>query len=437
MSGLTGAVYSGISGLKFVAKKTENNAQLLAAAGGVATKNRIVFGTANVTNDSSTGIYTPGGVSSTGVMLNSQSGSSISTQVQTNFAIEGDGYVVVSNQKGNNSSQTLSFTRIGTFDLDNEGFFRNHAGQFLMVQKTDADGVPLSGDTSTTAGLTPATIDGIVAEPKGSTLIHSHINLPGNAAVGGPTQQTVLPIYDEIGNVHTVTITWTKTAETAGTSQTWTGTISCPDAASVGAPYNTGFRLVFNAQGELDSFVTPGSTDVVVNSSGGTVPPLTLSWNGGVAASNIVMDDFSLFGADSNVHAYGDKYAVNKVLADGRGPGKYKSVSIDEKGFIRATFDNNTQQVVARIPLAVFNNPNGLSEKNGLYAVTSDSGPYRLVNAGDNGVGSLKTSHYEGSNIDSSAVFTQIILDQNENMGDLQIIKAVNEMLEAFQRILA
>lgn len=55
---------------------------------------------------------------------------------KTHMAIKDEGYFIVSDTLDENPNP-LSFTKLGTFDADENGFFRNTDGQFLKIVPVD------------------------------------------------------------------------------------------------------------------------------------------------------------------------------------------------------------------------------------------------------------------------------------------------------------
>ncbi len=424
MGSLSSSINANISGIRSVAEKTSANAQNLGSVGAIAAKKRLVFVTSNNV-DPNPQTFTPAGVSTKNLILNTSVGAPIESSIPTHFCIQGQGYAVVSNAASEDTQRKINFTRVCTFAPDENGDFKNHEGQYLQVQYTDDKGIPLSGDVSTTAGLRTASVKSLNGAPSATTNVKTKITLPGTADLN-TVKETPVTVIDALGISHAFTIQWTKTAEVQGTSQTWQGVVVCPDAAAVGAPYNAGIDVVFDGNGRIQT----------INGNAAAAPNLTLDWNNGSARSTITMD-FGEIGGQDGIICVGNTYQTTRVETNGRAPGKYVGTTITADGYMVASFDNNEKRTFARIPIATFENANKLREESGGICVsTNESGKYQLNIAGERGSGVINSSKYEGSTIESSEIFTNIIMDQNENMGNLQAIKAVNEMLKAFFQVL-
>ena len=435
MADLRSAVNASISGIRSVTERMASNAQNLAAAGAIASKAREVFVTANnLGSDINT--YIPAGVTSYGEMMNTVVGAPIESPIGTHFAVQGQGYTVVSN-KGSAANLTqeavTGFTRVGTFEPDQNGDFKNHEGQFLMVQYTDPNGVPISDDISTINGLKVASLQGLVGTPNATTTVGANISLSAQENIGARAN-TEIPVLDSLGNTHIISILWEKTAQADGVSQTWKASIASADATTIGAPYDANnvnpFTIVFDTSGVISSMAVGGNAVAAP-------PALTVTWGNAAAASVITLGLGTVGQAVGGVQCNGNSYGEFSITKDGNQAGRLVDVSLTADGYLNATFDNSETRRFARVPLATFECPNQLNQTNGgLYFPTALSGNYRLNMVDQNGAGKLVPGKTEGSTIDSASIFTKIIMDQNENMGDLQAIKAINEMLKSFEIIL-
>ncbi|HET8594450.1 MAG TPA: flagellar hook-basal body complex protein, partial [Intrasporangium sp.] len=89
------------------------------------------------------------------------------------------------------------------------------------------------------------------------------------------------------------------------------------------------------------------------------------------------------------------------------------------------------KQVVGRIALARFTNPEGL-EKAGqsAYTGTANSGTAQIGAAGDPGFGSLAGGALEMSNVDLSQEFTNLIVAQRGFQANARIITTSDQVLQ-------
>lgn len=106
-------------------------------------------------------------------------------------------------------------------------------------------------------------------------------------------------------------------------------------------------------------------------------------------------------------------------------------ISIGADGVVRATHPNLGDLEIGRIDLAIFDNPQGLSQTGNTYFTTSaNSGEPRLVNPGENGSGALASSSLEMSNVDLSQEFADMITTQRGFQANSRLITVSDTMLE-------
>jgi flagellar hook protein FlgE len=95
------------------------------------------------------------------------------------------------------------------------------------------------------------------------------------------------------------------------------------------------------------------------------------------------------------------------------------------------SYSNGKQIALFKIPVATFNNPNGLSAiDGGVYAATSESGSTVLHESGEGGAGEIQGGALEASTTDTSEEFTSIIAAQQAYSAAAQIITTVDKMFE-------
>src|SRR5690606_40411400 len=111
--------------------------------------------------------------------------------------------------------------------------------------------------------------------------------------------------------------------------------------------------------------------------------------------------------------------------------GSSSGVSIDKDGIVTAFFDNGSRKKIYKLPLATFNNPNGLQARTGnAYAQTAESGEYLLLQANTAGAGKVASNALEASNVDLAEEVTNMIITQRAYSANARIITTSDEMLE-------
>jgi flagellar hook protein FlgE len=116
--------------------------------------------------------------------------------------------------------------------------------------------------------------------------------------------------------------------------------------------------------------------------------------------------------------------------------GNVEGVDIGEDGVVTAQFDNGLIKDVFKLPLATFQNPNGLERRNGNAFIESDqSGTFSLQQAGTGGAGKFSPSTLEASTVDLANEFTDMITTQRAYSASTKIITTADEMLTELNRV--
>lgn len=322
-------------------------------------------------------IHTPSSLETTGNM--------------TDLAIEGDGFFIVTD------GQERYYTRAGNFGFDEEGNLVNTSTGYKVMGWQNAQ-------SKTPQNISTITIKkGMMMQAKATSKVSFAKNL--NAADPENTSYVIpFKIYDSLGNLHNLTITFTKT----NTSNTWDFTINVDPNNNINISNNTG-QLQFNENGILNS-----------NNS------YQLNITGIPGASDITIDlDFS------NVTQYARETTVDLSYQDGYAAGTLLGIAIDSSGVITGVFDNGINQELAQIALCNFDNPSGLMKagKN-MYRESANSGVPQIGLAGTGGRGTISPGSLEMSNVDLAEEFTQMIITQRGFQANSRIITASDEMLQ-------
>lgn len=244
---------------------------------------------------------------------------------------------------------------------------------------------------------------------------------------GAPNSFTSsMTVYDSLGTTAEVQMTWTKTAQ-----NTWTVTFANPTMPGGGAALGTTttppITLNFNGDGTLANS-TPA------------VPSLEIDWNTGAldstgapsaTSSGAIALDFASMSQNASGLA-ADKLVVElESETDGAEFGKLASVSIGENGTVYATYSNNMQRALYKVPVATFANANGLTQgSGGVYSQTSESGDVTLRIAGQNGAADIQGATLEMSTTDTNKEFANMMTAQQAYSGSAQVMSAANNMFD-------
>jgi flagellar hook protein FlgE len=103
---------------------------------------------------------------------------------------------------------------------------------------------------------------------------------------------------------------------------------------------------------------------------------------------------------------------------------------------VTALFDNGLAKAVYQLPVATFQNPDGLQRRNGnAYSVSDQSGTFALQLPGSGGAGTLSPSTLEGSNVDLGTEFVKLITTQRAFSASTKIITTADEMLQELNQV--
>jgi len=179
-------------------------------------------------------------------------GSPNSTGVDTNVALQGNGFFVV----GDGGNTLL--TRAGDFSLD-------QGGNLITADGLSVMGFPaINGKVDTTAPLAPIRIPvGEVELPSATTSFGMIATLNSSAQVGDSLPGTV-QVYDSLGNSYQATVKYTKT----GTNN-WSYSITLPDKLPASVDAATG-DITYNFGGGGASLATVNpSTNLTITGVNG------------------------------------------------------------------------------------------------------------------------------------------------------------------------
>lgn len=326
-------------------------------------------------------------------------GSISSTGTDTDVALDGSGFFVVDSGNG-----SYEYTRAGNFSLTSSGSLVSSDGLNVM-------GYPaVNGVVNTNGALSPITIPvGEVQQPQATTSFSMTTNLNAGATTGTtfPGQAT---IYDSLGESHVVTVTYTQTS-----ANTWDYSAALPASdftSGVSTPI-TG-TLTFDSSGNLSSVTTGGVTSTV-GTAAGDVSSIPLSFTGLSDGAADLSLNWSLLGSGNKptISQVDATSAVSSTTQNGYAAGQYQSFTIGSDGTVTATYSNGQKQNVGQLALANVSNEQGLNKLgDGDYATTLASGTASIGVSGSAGLGTVQDGALEGSNVNISQEFSDLIVAQ-------------------------
>lgn len=330
---------------------------------------------------------------------NFTNGSISSTGNSTDMAISGNGFFVVQQ----NGVQEL--TRDGSFSLDSTGNLITASGQSVM-------GYPATnGVVNTSAALTGIQIPvGQVEQPNATTTFTINANL-NSGATAGTTFVSPVVVYDTLGESHTLNVTYTKVSG----SNSWTYNVDLGGDATVGGAGATG-TLTFDGAGKLTSPTTDQA--ITLTSFTDKANDMTVSWD--------------LIGSTgANISGVGSTSTNSSTSQDGYASGQYSSFTVDSSGNVVVSYSNNQKKIVGQVALATVANEQGLVRVgSNSYTTSLSSGDAVVGLAGVGGRGTISASSLEGSNVDTSTEFANLIVAQRAFQANSKAVTAFDTVTQ-------
>jgi flagellar hook protein FlgE len=344
------------------------------------------------------------GTSLSGVLPNVAQGNINVSGNPLDIAINGQGLFRLS------SSGTVTYTRNGQFGLDKDGYIVNSFGARLTGYPATASGAIVASSPAdlqiSSADLAPAATAnaGIVLnlDSRNGTLPAAGFNLNDTTTYHSATS---LSVYDSLGNPHTLTTYFVKTA-----ANTWS-VFAANDGVQAGA--GAIGTLAFTTSGAIDTAATTLPFALVAPVTTGAVTPLALNL------------DFT------GSTQFGSLFGVNELTQDGYQSGKLTGYAVSSDGIIVGRYSNGQTRAQGQIVLANFTNPQGLQPLgNNAWAETASSGQ-PLVGAPTSGnLGVLQSGALEEANVDITAELVKMITAQRIYQANAQTIKTQDAVLQ-------
>jgi flagellar hook protein FlgE len=355
-------------------------------------------------------------------------GSPTTTNVDTDVAIQGNGFFVV------NDGSTSLLTRAGNFSLDSSGNLITANGLSVM-------GYPaVNGVINTNAPLTAINIpESSVEPPKATTAFGMNATLDSAAAVGSAVTGNV-QVFDSLGASYMATVTYTKT----GTNQ-WSYNVTMPDNLQANSSTAAGITTVqyaFGGAAGTLATVDPG-TNLAITGSNAAGTSVTMTAPAVTAGESVSAYAASLQTAlnNSGITATVTATAAGQLSINGANISATGSVIQDPVASASATgsltFDSNGNLVAPAANVAGISF-SGLSDGAADMNLTWDlfgaggAGTISQVNqtsavssTSQNGYAS---GNYSGFTIGSDGTITATFSNQQKlNVGQLALANVANQ----------
>lgn len=301
---LFGALKTGVTGL------TAQSSAMSIISDNIANVNTVGYkaGSASfstlVTKQTSSTAYSSGGVQCRNRTGIDAQGLLSGTTRSTDLAISGNGFFVTTTTSNPGAEDLYSYTRAGSFEVDENGYLRNANGAYLQAWPLQAyDGSEnaslvkigenmymkaYSDETGSTVYVNDNVIDStnmksINLNTIGGTAqetqnIRFGANLPSDAPVFNPAKpeeggrySSAVLVYDSLGNSHNVTMTFTKVESGA-----WSIDLEMPSGAATLVTYsqseivNDATPDVYSARAQLEFTSIPTNHSTIAMETNGT-----------------------------------------------------------------------------------------------------------------------------------------------------------------------
>jgi len=370
------------------------------------------------------------------------------------IAINGNGFFRLSN------NGTITYSRNGQFHLDKSGYFIDDQNLRLTGYPASLDGT-IRKQTPAELQITPDLLKlSPVATGKSVGGTYAGVQVSANLDSRAPSKtwtqlpaavpvlpalsttpvpnidpasynySTALSTYDSLGNPHTLSFYFVKTA-TAGQWAAYgnvDGTVS--DGAGDKPNLRTPILLNFDTNGKLTS------VDGTPVPATGAVPDVALSVDLDRVAANLGRVPWGAAPMTFNINfggttQYGSAFATNRLQQDGYSSGNLAGMSVGMDGVIQGRYSNGQTRNVGQLVLASFQNANGLSNIGGNQWVETSVSGQPTVDAPTTGLmGAVQSNAVEESNVDLTGELVKMITQQRNYQANAQTIKTQDQIMQ-------
>ncbi len=334
----------------------------------------------------------------------------------TDLAIQGDGFFIV------NDGNRDIYTRDGAFDLSTTGsLVQSSTGYAVKGWQASATGVVDVNTVPTTLNIALGVQGG--ATQSGSAAFTGNLDM--SLPLGGTGPIATLTVYDSLGDGYDIRVALTRSA-TVPTDWTWTATKA--DATDLTFAFEAGTAtgsITFDATGKYTG-ITGTSTTPPTNPKIGLDfdPTQSSAADMLVATSGVTLDNTA-------VTAVAGESTLAVLSQDGFPSGVLTSYTFSSTGEVNGIFSTGRTRVLGKLSMAAFPNPGGLVRVgSNAYALSPNSGDPRIGAPGSGSRGTVAASSLEGSNVDLSVSFTQLISAQRGFQSNARFISTADEILQ-------
>lgn len=328
-----------------------------------------------------------GGVTSLAPALNLNPGATQPTGNPLDVAPSGNAFLVVRGADG-----ALNYTRDGRFHLDNQNILVASDGSRVMAMGP--------------GGLTDFDVSAFLGSA-GTPTANVSFAAGSRLSTDQATYTSTITVFDSAGGSHNLTLQFAK----ANGANSYALTVM-DGATVVGSAPAT---VDFDAVGK----VTVASSTITLNYQ----PP------NGVQAQSIQV---SFAGLTSSSFGPAGSNLDGRATADGQATGSVQSFTFNESGKLVFTYSNGATAEGPTLALALLDGATNIEQVSA--GRIRASGVIPLGIAGET-FGGVLPQQIASSNVDLSAEFGAIILDQRAYQACSEVISTANQMMETLLRM--
>jgi flagellar hook protein FlgE len=374
-------------------------------------------------------------------------GSLQTTGKNTDIAVSGEGFFIIKD------GEKQFYTRAGQFNLDRDGFYV-HPGTGLRVQgwnaRVDENGNSYINSAGGTEDIRIPVYSKKPAKATSEVVFESNLNqaveaVPPDATedqirefIMGPPEKrrghvTTINVYDDQGNKRELRLDIIKVDENR-----WRAKVHIDDTSNLSVNVkgagdqdialggNDYFEMGFSPDGRIVS-VSDGADS---NTTGKLSVELSYRIPGNPATQKFSLN-MGEAGAMKGVTQFASSFTTRAKEQDGYPMGYLESFSIDNSGTVVGTYTNGVKEPIARVALATFTNPGGLTKEGETkFSVSMNSGDPNIGEAGQAGRGKINAGLLEMSNVDLSDQFTDMIVTQRGFQANSRTITTSDQMIQ-------
>jgi flagellar hook protein FlgE len=253
------------------------------------------------------------------------------------------------------------------------------------------------------------------------------------------TVSTNIDAYDSIGNVHRVSVEFTRLQ---GEPNTWLLTAAAEGAEEATQTLDIQGPNGNNSNSIILRFDNQGAPISIEDNPGIPGAPADIITEGRLSATlnvnfpetgatQLITIDFGTSGDYDGLTQFSAPSSTRAYEQDGYGLGYLEAFTVDSSGVITGIYTNGNKAPIAQIGLATFTNPQGLTvEGDNNFRQTNNSGLANIGTAETGGRGKITAGTLEMSNVDLAEQFTDMIVTQRGFQANSRSITTSDQMLQ-------